>query len=112
MLIKKSRDTPSSEITPQSLYLNRRKFLIGAAAAAGSAALSTRLMAEWFRETPVLGAGTQLGNLAKSAYSATEPSTPRQLVTTFNNFYEFGSNKGDPSQKRWELSSGPLVRFG
>ena len=31
MLIKKAADIPSSEITPKSLYLNRRKFLAGAA---------------------------------------------------------------------------------
>ena len=31
MLIKKAADIPSSEITPKSLYLNRRKFLAGTA---------------------------------------------------------------------------------
>ena len=34
MLIKKADDIPSSEITPKSLYLNRRKFLAGTALAA------------------------------------------------------------------------------
>ena len=47
MLIKKPADIPSSEITPKSLYLNRRRFLAGtalagAAAAAGMSFVSSR----------------------------------------------------------------------
>ncbi len=42
MLIKKPSDIRYSEVTPKSLYMNRRKFMAGAAAAAGVAALAQR----------------------------------------------------------------------
>ena len=47
MLIKKPSDIRYSEVTPKSLYMNRRKFLLAAAAAAGAAALAARPMADW-----------------------------------------------------------------
>jgi sulfoxide reductase catalytic subunit YedY len=78
--------------------MNRRKFLIGATAAACAASLAVRPMAGRFQPNPVLAAGMQLGNLAKSAYFTSEALTPRELVTTYNNFYEFGGSKGDPSR--------------
>jgi hypothetical protein len=62
--------------------MNRRKFLIGATAAACAASLAVRPMAGQFQPNPVLAAGMQLGNLAKSAYFTSEGPTPRELVTT------------------------------
>jgi len=106
MLIKRRGDIRSSEITPQSLYMNRRKFLIGTAAA-GTALLAAHPMAGWFEPRPALAAGTQLGNLAKSAYSTSEATTPRALVTSYNNFYEFGSNKSDPSKNAGKFQTSP-----
>jgi methionine sulfoxide reductase catalytic subunit len=107
MLIKKPSDIPSSEITAQSLYMNRRKFLFGATAAAGAASLAVRPMLGRFQPNPVLAAGMQLGGLAKSAYSTSEAPTPRELVTTYNNFYEFGGSKGDPSRNAGKFYTSP-----
>src|SRR5262249_12649654 len=95
MLIKKSSDIPSSEITPQKVYLNRRMFLAGASAAAGAALVSGRQLLAKSSGSKVLGR-SQLGNIGKSQYSTTEEVTAEKYVTSYNNFYEFGTDKGDP----------------
>ena len=64
-------------------------------------------MGGWFQPNPVLAAGMQLGNLAKSAYSTSEAPTPRELVTTYNNFYEFGGSKGDPCRNAGKFHTSP-----
>jgi sulfoxide reductase catalytic subunit YedY len=83
MLIREGPGVRASEITPKSVYLSRRRFLAGAAAlaAAGRAA-----------------AGTKLQVASKSPFSTTEPQTPYKDVTTYNNFYEFGTAKNQPAE--------------
>jgi len=74
----------SSEITPEALFFNRRTFL-GAAAGGGM------LLA---------GSGTGLAaalGAPKSKYTVDEDLTPEADVTSYNNFYEFGTGKGDPA---------------
>ncbi len=89
MLISKSSDIRSSEITPQRHYLRRRDVIAGLGGlglgAIGGGAL-TSAHAEKLVSTP-------------SALSTTgEPLTPRKDVITYNNFYEFGTDKGDPAE--------------
>ena len=85
-----SADLPSSEITPESLYLNRREWLAAAGltigAIAGAGALLPRGLSA---QQPV---GTPYG-LQKD-----DKPTPWEDVTTYNNFYEFGTGKDDPAQ--------------
>jgi methionine sulfoxide reductase catalytic subunit len=71
-----------SEVTSKSVYLSRRRFL-----AAGSAALGG--LASPFSFADTLSA-------SKSPLSTTEPLTPRQWVTGYNNYYEFGTSKYEP----------------
>jgi sulfoxide reductase catalytic subunit YedY len=97
MLIKKPTDIRSSEIASESQYMNRRKFL-AAAAAAGAVALTARPGREWLNPTTVQADGAKLGPLVKSPFSTTEKVTPYQDVTTYNNYYEFGTDKADPSR--------------
>ena len=68
MLIRTTQDIPSSEITPKSLYLNRRRFL-AAFASAGAAQAGMKLTVE-----------------GKSSFSTTEKVTTNNDVTTNNNF--------------------------
>lgn len=75
---------PSSQITPRSLYLKRRHFMAGAGAL-GLAGLSAS------------GALAAL-SAKKSDYTVADPVTPKEDATTYNNYYEFGVNKGDPAQ--------------
>jgi sulfoxide reductase catalytic subunit YedY len=103
MLIKKSSDIPSSEITPKSSYMNRRTLLI----ATGTITATASLRTAWFQPSSVFAAGMQLGSLTKSAYSTSEASTPHELVTTYNNFYEFGGTKADPARNAGKFQTSP-----
>ncbi|MGO9171627.1 MAG: protein-methionine-sulfoxide reductase catalytic subunit MsrP [Rhodomicrobium sp.] len=84
----------SSEITPREIYLRRREFLGGALAAAAFAGL------------PGLARATPL-TFSKSAYSTDEPPTPKEDVTSYNNFYEFGTSKSSPSRYAGLMKTNP-----
>jgi sulfoxide reductase catalytic subunit YedY len=83
MLIKKPDDLRSSEITPERLYYDRRDFL---------------------RTAGLLGIAAATLGRAESASAATQDGqlkdelTPFEDVTTYNNFYEFGTDKSDPAE--------------
>jgi len=104
MLIRRSDDVPSSEITPESTYRNRRQFLATAAsAAAGFAALSL---------TGVLDAAPRPQDPAwkrppAGPFNTDEDLTPYKDVTTYNNFYEFGTDKDDPYQNAGDFKTKP-----
>jgi len=115
--MSKSRWSPfpqiaSSEITPESVWLNRRNLMKAAAAGAGLAAAG---------ETMADSAAPQALDFASapncSAYKAKEDLTPYEAATTYNNFYEFGTNKSDPAlyasamtTDPWEIKVGGLVK--
>jgi sulfoxide reductase catalytic subunit YedY len=88
MLIKRGSDISSSEITSESLYHNRREFIKTASAALGIAAAGTII--------PAFGAAGE--PQAKGKYDTSEKPTPFEDVTTYNNYYEFGTDKGDPAK--------------
>jgi sulfoxide reductase catalytic subunit YedY len=96
MLIKKSSDIRSSDITPTKVYWNRRRFLAGAAMAGAAMATGAR-----FRElaSPSLAAqaNARIDGLQKSSFSTTEKETPYKDVTNYNNFYEFSTDKYEPA---------------
>src|SRR5580704_3721635 len=97
MLIKKAEDILSSEITPKSLYLNRRKFLAGAALAGAAAATGAGLRELISPSTTAL-AGTKIDGIKKSPLSTTETVTPYKDVTNYNNYYEFSTEKDEPAK--------------
>ena len=97
MLIKKADGIRSSEITSKSLYLNRRKFLAGIAMAGAASATGAGLRKIVSPSTTVL-AGTKIDGVKKSPLSTTETITPYKDVTTYNNYYEFSTDKDGPSQ--------------
>jgi sulfoxide reductase catalytic subunit YedY len=84
MLIRKPGDLCYSDITPKTVYLNRRAFL-AAVPAALLAARSAR-------------AADALTGVTKSPFSTTEPVTPATITTRYNNFYEFGTAKNEPAK--------------
>jgi methionine sulfoxide reductase catalytic subunit len=109
MLIKKPSDIPYSEITPQSTYLNRRKFLADAAlagAATGAALIAGRGLAEMVSPRSAF-AGEKIPGVAKSPLSVNEPVTPYDDVTHYNNFYEFGTDKEEPAVKAKNFKTSP-----
>jgi sulfoxide reductase catalytic subunit YedY len=97
MLIKKAEDIRSSEITPKNLYLNRRKFLAGAAVAGAAAATGLGLREMASPRITVLAAN-KIDGIQKSPFSTTETITPYNDVTTYNNYYEFSTDKDGPAK--------------
>jgi sulfoxide reductase catalytic subunit YedY len=106
MLIGKPIDIPSSEITSQDKYLNRRRFLRDAVAV-GAAALGADRLADMV--SPRIGAlaGTKLETVKSPLTTTGEQLTSLQDITHYNNFYEFGVNKGDPAQNAGVLPTRP-----
>ena len=94
MLIKTGDDIHSSEITPKALYLRRREFIRGMAgsAVAAAAALAPSAVGRAAAQT-----GQKLPNVRKSPLSTDEKLNDYEDVTTYNNFYEFGTSKDDPA---------------
>src|SRR5579872_7589927 len=97
MLIKRAADIPSSEITDKKIYLNRRAFIVTAAGAAAGAAMFSRAQSLLHAQTPAPH-GRKLSDIKKSTPPSTEKLNRWEEITTYNNYYEFGIDKEDPSQ--------------
>jgi sulfoxide reductase catalytic subunit YedY len=106
MLIKKAEDIRSSEITPKSVYLNRRKFLAGAALAGAAAATGIGLR-EIVSPSATAFAGNKINGIQKSPLSTTETVTPYKDVTNYNNYYEFSTEKDEPAKLAQKFRTRP-----
>jgi sulfoxide reductase catalytic subunit YedY len=116
MLIKKAADIASSEITPKSLFLNRRRFLAGTALAGAAVAAGVGLR-EMASPSTVAQANTRIDGIQKSSFSTTENITPYKDVTNYNNYYEFSTDKYEPAglakdfkTRPWTVTIDGLVR--
>lgn len=98
MLIRKPADIPSSEITPKSVYLNRRKFMGGAAATAAAALVAKSIGEVISPSERVEASGTKL-QTSKSPLSNFFDETPTAFkdISNYNNFYEFSTDKYGPA---------------
>jgi sulfoxide reductase catalytic subunit YedY len=102
MLIKKPSDVRPSEITSKENYLNRRVFM-RAGSIAGSLALAG----------PTLGAvvpearRAKLADIGKSEFSTNEVPNSYEDITTYNNYYEFGTGKDDPYRNSGDFEPRP-----
>lgn len=90
MLIKKPDDIAAEEITPESVYIDRRKFI--GASAAGFAAVAL---------------GTRTSQLLAQPGPQDDELTSYESITTYNNFYEFGTDKADPARNAHTLRPRP-----
>ncbi|VAW82613.1 Protein-methionine-sulfoxide reductase catalytic subunit MsrP [hydrothermal vent metagenome] len=96
MLIKKSCDLTDADVTPYEIYQQRRHFLkTGIAAAAG-------IGFPWLSQ-----AGIALGKVTPGPFGTDEDQTPYKDVTTYNNFYEFGTSKSAPAIRAQKLKTDP-----
>ncbi|MBI3490640.1 MAG: protein-methionine-sulfoxide reductase catalytic subunit MsrP [Acidobacteria bacterium] len=93
MLIKKAPDIAASAITPKPWYLHRREFLQSTGLVA-AAAVAGVLDTDDAAATPV---GEPL-TITKKLVTTTDALTPRQAITTYCNFYEYGADKSDPAR--------------
>jgi sulfoxide reductase catalytic subunit YedY len=95
-----------SEITPQSVYQGRRQFIsrMAATAAVGSGVWE---MANREALAQTAGAGQKLAARANAELSTDEKQTPFKDAAGYNNFYEFGLDKGDPADNAHTLRTRP-----
>src|SRR5437870_769810 len=91
MLIRHAPRFTASEITDPNLYLSRRELISRAAALALAPSLSSAA-------TPATPALQALSATRNAAFSLSETPTKFEAASTYNNFYEFGVNKDDPSR--------------
>ncbi len=128
---------PSSEITPEHVYLNRRQFMRGVGLATGALALAAcgtpiapppptatpAVAGEPLTDAPapsvpasLLPAATAEPQASRNTDELGDALTTHEAVTTYNNFYEFGLDKGDPAflgahlkPAPWTVEVGGLV---
>lgn len=106
MLIRRPPEFPSSAITSKEKYLNRRRFLRGAAVA-GAAALGAERLSNMILPPVSVLADTKLATVKSPLTTTGEQLTSFEDITHYNNFYEFGVNKGDPAQNAGALPTRP-----
>ena len=108
MIVRKAFGIRSSEITPRDAFARstqtRRSFLT-TAAAVGAGALAASRIPGLLSPVPVHAAAKL--NTIESKYNVSETQTTIQKATTFNNFYEFGTDKSDPAQNAHTLQTRP-----
>lgn len=115
--VKTTKDIPSSEITPESVYRSRRDFLQDSALGLGLVAgglMSPVAIAQDASSTAHTAADLNLASkpdwlVQKMAgltpapdsgpFTTNESLTPFSDVSTYNNFYEYGTDKADPSNR-------------
>jgi sulfoxide reductase catalytic subunit YedY len=96
---------PLSEVTEESLYLRRRAFLrAGAAGALGVAAIGAPSACDASaKDSPY----PSLPDVKRGSFATQEKLTPFDDVSTYNNYYEFGTGKGDPSENAGSFRTQP-----
>ena len=93
MLIKRPSDIPSSEVTPECTYFGRREFIRQAGLGAAAVALATPSALSACSRDTVDDAGGEVG--AGQQQQEEEPNSYEE-ITSYNNYYEFGTDKEDP----------------
>jgi sulfoxide reductase catalytic subunit YedY len=101
MLIRRPDDIKPSEITDEKRYLNRRTFI--AAGAVGAAAAG----AAWAGGVLAPGLLRARGSGGGGAEQAADKVNSYEDITSYNNFYEFGTDKEDPKNNAHTLSTRP-----
>ncbi|MFC5067092.1 protein-methionine-sulfoxide reductase catalytic subunit MsrP [Flaviflagellibacter deserti] len=94
MLFRRPSDIAPSEITPKHIFLNRRQIMAGAIGSAAAIML------------PAVSHAASL-QVTKSPLSTDEPATSLDDITSYNNFYEFGTDKSDPKANSGTLKTKP-----
>jgi len=97
-----SSSIKSSEITDESVYMQRRRLIQAAVGSGFLATAGTLLPATVQAQTD-----SHFTGLIKGPYAANEKPTPYKLVSTYNNFYEFGTDKKSPALKAHTLKTRP-----
>ena len=94
MLIRRSSDIKPSEITPRDAYFSRRDLLVAGAALTGAGLIGG----------PAYAAKL---DFTKGQNATGEKLTPLKDVASYNNYYEFGTDKSDPAANAHTLNPSP-----
>jgi sulfoxide reductase catalytic subunit YedY len=112
MLTKRAPDLTYKDVTPKGLYMGRRNFLLGLLITGGAVAAWKKFSRAM--SIPSAGPGpatssvpVKLNGVIKGPYSTDEKQTPENDVTHYNNFYEFGTDKGDPAENSKKFVTSP-----
>jgi sulfoxide reductase catalytic subunit YedY len=100
MLIRRPAEIPESEVTDEGLYINRRQFIRRAAAAGAGLGLAATA-------SPLAAGGSDAAASGSAASTQADELTPYDVVTSYNNFYEFGTGKDDPAKNADTLKTRP-----
>jgi methionine sulfoxide reductase catalytic subunit len=106
MLIRRIPDLTYADVTPKSVYLDRRKFLQAMGIVSATAFVGKGLFDLALPPQTALAA-TKLTGLGKSPFSTTEKQNTYDEVAHYNNFYEFGTDKSDPSKNAKNFQTSP-----
>ena len=107
MLIRRPSDIRPSEITPKRDYLARRDFISGTARAAVAATLAAGAGAALLPAASAAAGRQKLANVVPGPFGTTEEQTPYEKVVSYNNFYEFGTDKDDPKRYSQDFKTQP-----
>ena len=110
MLIKRADPIKSSEITSRAAFESRREFIRQAATMASTAAVAPALLSR-----PAAAAiaadpaspGNKLVGVVETDYKVDQALTTWEAITSYNNFYEFGTDKSDPARRADTLKTDP-----
>lgn len=101
MLIRKPSDIPSSQITPETVWQGRRDWIARAGLAAAALGLPG------WAQRAAFAQDAALPGAPNSRYAVVDKPTSFKDVTTYNNYYEFGLDKGDPAAHAGRLRTRP-----
>ncbi len=99
-----------NDVTDENIFMNRRTLLKGMGFVGAGTLLAQSREAHalnWFSKDEVVFQTTPVEHAKNAAYSTDETLTPEAKATSYNNFYEFGTGKGDPVENAQELTVDP-----
>lgn len=106
----KPRKLTEADVTPESIFYQRRKVLQALGITAATLALPTSAQADllaWLKgnDRPKAPSGKPLTFTKSTVYHPDLAMTPEEKVTGYNNFYEFGLDKADPAANAGTLKT-------
>lgn len=102
MLIKQAQDIRESEVTDKTLIMSRRSFLMGSGALAAGLAVP-----QWLGTARAATTGQKLPIKQRLEMAGGETVTTYDKVSTYNNFYEFGTDKASPAEEAKQFRTRP-----
>jgi len=105
--VKTSADIPYSEVTPEALYRSRREFLKTAAAGAAGVVAGSWMTGGIDGPISAQGGLAPLTSTRNAQFVAADKVNSYEEITTYNNYYEFGTQKSDPAKYAGRLTVKP-----